>query len=164
VIAFVQGGLGMLSGLLLVFGGSSIATASGLTGSAAGATVVAIGVLVLIVSGLLIWGGMLLGSLSPRARVGVLIYEVLAVLLGLVGLQHPGLGVVSLVLAGVAVYYLQFEPETRAAFAAAAGRSGGAPNTSPPTIYPGPPPTGQGVQPASSPVSPPSGPRGPSVP
>ncbi|HEY7926299.1 MAG TPA: hypothetical protein VIG86_02635 [Candidatus Dormibacteraeota bacterium] len=117
VIAFVQGGLGMLSGLLLVFGGSSIATASGLTASA-GAAVVLIGVLVLAVSGLLIWGGLLLGSLSAKARIGVLIYEWLALALGLVGLLHPSLGIVSLVLAGVAIYYLQFDTQTRTAFAA----------------------------------------------
>lgn len=133
VIAFVQGGLGMLSGLLLVFGGSSIATAAGLTGSGAGATVVAIGVLVILVSGLLIWGGLLLGSLSPRARIGVLIYEWLAVALGVVGLQNPGLGIVSLLLAGVAVYYLQFDAQTRAAFGSR-GRGQGAAGPSGPSV------------------------------
>jgi hypothetical protein len=117
-IAFLQGGLYMLSGLLAVYGGVSFATASGLTGSAAGATVVAIGVVVTVISALLIWGAWALGSLSPAARVGVLIFECLAVILGLVGLEHPGLGIVNMVLAGVAVYYLQFDPQTRAAFAA----------------------------------------------
>lgn len=118
VIAYVQGGLGALSGLLLVFGGSSIATAVGYTGSAAAAVIVIIGVVILVISGLLIWGGLLLGRLSPGARVGVLLYEWLSVVLGLVGLQHPGLGIVSLLLAGVAVYYLQFDPLTKSAFAA----------------------------------------------
>jgi hypothetical protein len=121
VIAFVQGGLGALTGLLLVFGGSAVATASGLTGSAAGATVVIIGVLILAISGLLIWGGVLLGRLSPGARIGVLVYEVVTIVLGLIGLQHPGLGIVSLVLAGVAVYYLQFDAATKAAFTARGG-------------------------------------------
>lgn len=117
VIAFVQGGLGALSGLLLVFGGSSIAVAAGYTGSGAGAVIVIIGIVILVISGLLIWGGVMLGRLSPAARVGVLVYEWLSVVLGLVGLQHPGLGVVSLLLAGVAVYYLQFDALTKSAFA-----------------------------------------------
>lgn len=117
VIAFVQGALGALSGVLLIFGAGAVAVASGMTGGGATATVVAIGVVVLVVSILLVWGGVQLGRLAPAARVGVLVYEVIAVLLGLVGLQHPGLGIVSLLLAGVAVYYLQFDAATRAAFA-----------------------------------------------
>ena len=126
MIAFVQGGLGVLTGLLLVFGGGAVATASGYSGSGGTALVLAIGAGLLVISGLLIWGGLLLGNLSQRARIGVLVYEWVSVALGLVGLQHPGLGIVSLVLAGVAVYYLQFEPVTRAAFAAAAASDGAA--------------------------------------
>jgi hypothetical protein len=167
VIAFVQGGLGMLSGLLLVFGGGAVATASGFTGASAGTLVVVLGVVVLALSGLLIWGGVLLGSLSRRARIGVLIYEWLAVLLGLVGLLHPGLGLVSLILAGVAVYYLQFDARTRAAFAAAdRGRAGGVPTLAPPypSPYTGPPPIGRGVQPAPPGDTPPAAPRGGDVP
>lgn len=161
VIAFVQGALGMLSGLILVFGGSSIATASGLTGAGAGTTVVVIGVLVLTISGLLIWGAVLLGSLSPKARIGVLIYEWLALALGLVGLLHPGLGIVSLLLAGVAVYYLQFDARTRAAFAASAPDR---PGTTPalgapyPGAYAGPPPTGRPVQSLPTVDTPPAAP------
>jgi hypothetical protein len=116
VIAFVQGGLGALSGLFLVFGGNAVATASGVTGPRAGATVVAIGLLILVISGLLIWGGVMLGRLSPTARIGVLVYEWLALALGLLGLRNPGLGIVSLILAGVAVYYLQFDAQTKQAF------------------------------------------------
>lgn len=132
MIAFVQGGLGLLTGLLLVFGGSAVATASGYSGSGGTALVLAIGVVLLVVSGLLIWGGLLLGKLSQRARLGVLVYEWLSVALGLVGLQHPSLGIVSLVLAGVAVYYLQFEPVTRVAFAAAASAPSATPGPSAP--------------------------------
>lgn len=164
VIAFVQGSLGMLSGLILVFGGSSIATASGITGANAGTIVVVIGVLIMSISGLLIWGGLLLGSLSPRARIGVLIYEWLSLAFGLLGLLHPGLGIVSLVLAGVAVYYLQFDAQTRAAFAA--GPPGSTPTLalSNPGAYMGPPPTGRGVQPAPPTDTPPVAPPGVGVP
>jgi hypothetical protein len=167
VIAFVQGAFGMLSGLILVFGGSSIATASGLTGTNAGTIVVIIGALVLTISGLLIWGGLLLGSLSLKARIGVLIYEWLAVALGLLGLLHPGLGIVSLVLAGVAVYYLQFDAQTKAAFVAGPpARPASAPTlASPyPGAYVGPPPTGQGVQPAPPGDARPPAPPGAGVP
>jgi hypothetical protein len=167
VIAFVQGGLGMLSGLLLVFGGGAVATAYGLTGAGAGTIVVVIGVLVLAVHGLLIWGGILLGSLSRGARVGVLVYEWLAVAFGLVGLLHPGLGFVSLVLAGVAVYYLQFDVRTRAAFAAGApGQPGTGPTLAPPYArpYTGPPPIGRGVQPTPPSETPPAGPPGADAP
>jgi hypothetical protein len=163
VIAFVQGGLGMLTGLLLVFGGASIATAGGFTGANAGTAVVVIGVLILAVSGLLIWGGILLGSLSRGARIGVLVYEWLAVALGLVGLLHPGLGIVSLVLAGVAIYYLQFDAQTRAAFAEGApGQSGEWPPRAPPPAgnYTGPPPSGRGVQPSPPSDTPPAAPPG----
>ncbi|HEX4754397.1 MAG TPA: hypothetical protein VH661_01430 [Candidatus Dormibacteraeota bacterium] len=166
VIAFVQGGLGMLTGLLLVFGGGAAATAYGFTGAGAGTVVAVIGVLVLAVHGLLIWGGMLLGSLSRGARTGVLVYEWLAVAFGLVGLLHPGLGFVSLVLAGVAVYYLQFDARTRAAFAAGAhARPGAGPAVSPPydRPYTGPPPVGRGVQPAPR-ETPQAGPPGAEAP
>lgn len=157
VIALVQGGLFMLSGLILVFGGGSIATASGVTGASA-ATVTIIGVLIVVISGLLIWAALLLGSLSRGARIGVLVYEWLAVALGLIGLVHPGLGIVSLVLAGVAVYYLQFDPQTRAAFAAGPDQPAGRPTLAPPSpgAYSGPPPSGRGVQQPSPHETPPS--------
>lgn len=160
VIAFIQGGLGVLSGLLLVFGGGAVATAYGLTGAGAGTIVVVIGVLVLAVHSLLIWGGLLLGSLSRGARAGVLVYEWLAVAFGLVGLLHPGLGFVSLVLAGVAVYYLQFDARTKAAFSAGPpGPPGIGPTPTPPSErpYTGPPPIGRGVQPAPPGEAPPAG-------
>jgi hypothetical protein len=145
-----------------------VATAYGLTGAGAGTIVVVIGVLVLTVHALLIWGGMLLGSLSRGARAGVLVYEWLAVAFGLVGLLHPGLGFVSLVLAGVAVYYLQFDARTRAAFAADAPGQGGAGPTPAPLYerpYTGPPPAGRGVQPALPPSeAPPAGSSGADAP
>jgi hypothetical protein len=167
VITFVQGGLGVLSGLLLVFGGGAVATAYGLTGAGAGTIVVVIGVLVLAIHALLIWGGLLLGSLSRGARAGVLVYEWLAVAFGLVGLLHPGLGFVSLVLAGVAVYYLQFDARTRAAFAAGGpGQPGAGPTPAPPLAgtYTGPPPIGRGVQHAPPSETPPAGSPGTDAP
>jgi hypothetical protein len=161
VITFVQGGLGALSGLLLVFGGGAISSSYGATGTLAGVAVVVIGLVFLAVSAVLIWAGLLLGQLSQGARLVVLIVEWLIVALGLIGLTHPGLGIVGLVLAGVAVYYLQFDAQTRAAFAAAPGGYGAGRPPGRPPPYIGPPPTGRGVQPppagSSAPPGPPSG-------
>lgn len=116
MIAFVQGALGMLTGAFVLFGAGAVAASYGVSGGAAVAGVALIGVLLLVVSGLLFWGGIMLGNLSPRARVLVLVYEWLAIALGLVQLANLGLGIISLLLAGVAVYYLQFDAQTKAAF------------------------------------------------
>lgn len=118
IIAFVQGGLDILAGLLFAVGGSSLTSPSGLPPNAGG-ILIGLGVLLLVVGGLLIWGGVLLGRLSRPARVAVLVYEWLAVAIGLIGLTQPSLGIVSLLLAAIAVYYLQFDSQTKAAFAAA---------------------------------------------
>ena len=123
VIAFVQGGLGVLQGLLVIFGASAVAAASGLSGNGAIAAIVLIGVIVLAISSAAIWGGYLLGHLSRPARLGLLVYECLLVALGVTGLASPGLGVVSLLLAAVAVYYLWFDRQVKEAFAAAAART-----------------------------------------
>lgn len=120
VICYVQGGLYALSGLLLVFGAAGIARASGISGLAP-IHVLAIGLAVLVLSGLVLWGGTLLGRLSQRARIGLLVYEWLVVVLGLVGLSHPGLGILNLLLAGVSVYYLQFDRATLTAFGSGDG-------------------------------------------
>ncbi len=119
VIAYVQGALGVLNGGILIFGGASFATALNLPGTGGAALIIAIGVIVVAVSGLLIWGGMLLGSLSRRARYGVLAYEYASVVLGLLSLADPLQAGIRIVLAAIAIYYLQFEPETKAAFARA---------------------------------------------
>jgi hypothetical protein len=117
VIAYVQGGLGVLNGGLLIFGGAAFATALNLQGAGWPAVIIAIGVIVVAVSALLIWGGMLLGSLSRRARFGVLAYEYASIVLGLLSLADPLQAGIRVVLAAIAIYYLQFEAETRAAFA-----------------------------------------------
>ncbi len=121
MITFVQGVLGGLTGLLLLFGGPTAATANGLKGAGAGAVFAFVGAVILASSGLLIWGGVMLGRLSAGARMGVLIYEWLSVFLGVMGLTHPGLGLLGLLLAGVAVYYLQFDARTKAAFGVGTG-------------------------------------------
>jgi hypothetical protein len=117
VIAYVQGALGLLNGGLLVFGGAAFATALNLQGVGGAALIIAIGVIVMVVSGLLIWGGMLLGQLSRRARLGVLVYEYASVMLGLLSLADPLQAGIRVILAGIAIYYLQLDAETRAAFA-----------------------------------------------
>jgi hypothetical protein len=121
VIAYVQGGLGVLNGGLLVFGGAAFATALALKGTGGAALVIAIGVIVVAVSALLIWGGAQLGRLSRRARIGVLAYEYASIVLGLLSLADPLQAGIRVVLAGIAIYYLQFEAETKAAFARPAG-------------------------------------------
>lgn len=117
VIAYVQGGLGLLNGGLLVFGGAAFATALNLQGVGGAALIIAIGVIVVVVSGLLIWGGMLLGQLSRRARLGVLAYEYASIVLGLLSLADPLQAGIRVILAAIAIYYLQFDAETKAAFA-----------------------------------------------
>jgi hypothetical protein len=117
VITYVQGALGLLNGALLVFGGPAFATAVNLQGPGGTALIVVIGVIVVIVSGLLIWGGMLLGRLSRRARVGVLAFEYVSIVLGLLSLANLLQAAIGVILAGVAVYYLQFDAETKAVFA-----------------------------------------------
>jgi hypothetical protein len=117
VIAYVQGAIGVLNGLLLVVGGASFATALNLSGAGGTALIIVIGLVVLVASALLIWAGRLLGSLSRRARLGVLIYEYVSVLLGLLSLADVLQAGIRLVLAAVAIYYLQFDAETKAVFA-----------------------------------------------
>lgn len=116
VIAYVQGALGLLNGGLLVFGGSSFATALNLKGAGGAALIIAIGVIVVVVSGLLMWAGMLLGQLSRRARFGVLAYEYASIVLGLLSLADPLQAGIRVILAAIAIYYLQFDAETKAAF------------------------------------------------
>ncbi len=121
VIAYVQGGLGMLNGGLLIFGGAAFATALNLQGAGWPAVIIAIGVIVVAVSALLIWGGTKLGTLSRRARYGVLAYEYASIVLGLLSLADPLQAGIRVILAVIAIYYLQFEAETKAAFARPAG-------------------------------------------
>ncbi|MGH7723563.1 MAG: hypothetical protein ACRENL_12180 [Candidatus Dormibacteria bacterium] len=116
VIAYVQGALGMLNGALLVFGGPAFATALGWQGIGGTALIVALGVVVLVASALLIWAGVLLGRRSRRARTGVLAYEYVSVVLGLLSLADPLQAGLRVVLAAVAIYYLQFDAETKAVF------------------------------------------------
>ncbi len=111
----------MLNGALLVFGGAAFATALNLQGVGGAALIIAIGVIVVLVSALLIWGGVLLGRLSRRARYGVLAYEYVSVVLGLLSLADPLQAGIRVILAAIAIYYLQFDRETKAVFAEPAG-------------------------------------------
>jgi hypothetical protein len=117
VIVYVQGALGVLNGALLIFGGSAFATALNLQGTGGTTLIISIGVIVLLVSALLIWGGVLLGRLSRRARIGVLAFECVSIVLGLLSLADPLQAGLRVVLAAVAIYYLQFDAETKALFA-----------------------------------------------
>lgn len=117
VIAYVQGAVGLLNGGLLVFGGAAFATALNLQGVGGAALIIVIGVIVVAVSALLIWGGRLLGRLSRRARLGVLAYEYASIVLGLLSLADPLQAGIRVILAAIAIYYLQFDAETKAAFA-----------------------------------------------
>lgn len=118
LIAYVQGALGALNGALLVFGGAAYATVAGVRGAGGTALYVGIGLLVLAVSVLLIWAGRLLGRLSRRARLGILAFQYISIVLGLLSYNDPLQAAVRIVLAAVAIYYLQFDSRTRAAFAA----------------------------------------------
>ena len=116
VIAYVQGALWTLNGALLVFGGPAFATALGLNGAGGTALIVVSGVVVLVIAAAVIRAGMLLGRLSQRARLGVLAFEYLSVLLGLLSLADPLQAGLLVILAAVAIYYLQFDAETKAVF------------------------------------------------
>jgi len=118
MIAYVQGGLLGLNGLFFTFGAASVATAAGWAGTGGTAAAAAIGVALLLIAGLVIWAGALIGRLSNRARIGLLIYEVLSFALGLLSLSEAGVGtgVLNLVIAVVVIYYLQFDATTKAAF------------------------------------------------
>jgi hypothetical protein len=117
VIAYVQGALWMLNGALLVFGGPAFATALGLNGTGGAALIVVSGVVVLMIAAAVIRAGMLLGRLSQRARLGVLAFEYLSVVLGLLSLADPLQAGLLVILAAVAIYYLQFDADTKAVFA-----------------------------------------------
>jgi hypothetical protein len=117
VIAYVEGALGVLNGALLVVGGAAFATALNLHGTVWTVAIIAIGVVVLAASALLIWAGMLLGRLSRGARLGVLVYEYVSIVLGLLSLANLLQAGVMVLLAAIAIYYLQFDGETKAAFA-----------------------------------------------
>jgi hypothetical protein len=117
VIAYVQGALGVLNGALLISGGAAFATALSLQGTGGAALIIAIGVVVAALSALLIWGGVLLGRRSRRARYGVLAGEYVAIVLGLLSLPDLFQAGLLVIPAAVAIYYLQFEAATKAAFA-----------------------------------------------
>ncbi len=117
VIVYVQGALGVLNGALLIFGGAAFATALNLQGVGGAALIIIIGVVVVAVSVLLIWGGMLLMRLSRRARLGVLAYEYVSIALGLLSLADALQAGIRVILAAIAIYYLQFDKETKAVFA-----------------------------------------------
>ncbi len=117
LIAYVQGALGLLNGAVLIFSGAAITGAYNLNGTGGIALIITIGVIVAVASGLLIWAGVLLGSLSRRARLGVLIFEYASIALGLLTLGDLLQVGIRVILAGIAIYYLQFDRETKEAFA-----------------------------------------------
>ena len=118
VIVFLQGGLGVLRGALLIFGGAAYSSALGLKGGGGVAVFIAVGALVVLVSALVVWAGRLLGQLSRGARRGVLVFEYLSIVFGILSFADPWQAGVTVVLAVIAVYYLQFQAETRELFVA----------------------------------------------
>lgn len=117
VIAYVQGALGILRGGLLIFGGAAYANALNLRASGGAALFVTVGVVVVIISALVVWAGRLLARLSRPARIGLLVFEYVSVVLGVLSLADPLQAALTVVLAVMAIYYLQFDRETKAAFA-----------------------------------------------
>lgn len=118
VIVYVQGALNVLFGVTLVLGGSAVAHAYSWSGSGVVVLITAVGLAWVVVSGLLIWAGYLLGRLSRPARRWVIAYEVISIILGILSLTDLLQAGIRVVLAAVAIYYLQYEPVTKAAFAA----------------------------------------------
>ena len=116
-VLWVQGLIGVFTGILFILGNTSFATALGLSGGTGTAVVVLAGVVVTLASALVLWGATLLGSLSRRARQWVLAYEYLSVALGLVTIPDDiWQGSLRIVLAAVVIYYLQVDADTRVAF------------------------------------------------
>lgn len=117
LVAFVQGALGIFTGALFVLGGPGFATALGLRGTSGTAVVIAAGVVLAVVSALVFWGARLLGRCSRHARVGLLVYEYVSVVPGIVFLaSDTWQSALRIVLAAVVIYYLQVDRETRDAF------------------------------------------------
>lgn len=116
VVVYVQGGLGVLRGALLVFGGAAYASALGLHGGGGVALFIAIGLTVVLVSALVVWAGHLLGGGSRRARAGILVFEYLSIIFGFLSFADPWQAGITVVLAAIAVYHLQFDAATRALF------------------------------------------------
>ncbi len=117
-VAYVQGGLGVFTGVLFVIGGAGFATALGIAGISGTAAVIAIGVVLTAASGLLLWATRLLAGLSERARTGVLVFEYLSLVLGAAEYADVWQAGLRIALAVVVIYYLQVDRGTRAAFAA----------------------------------------------
>ena len=116
-VLWVQGIIGVFTGLLFILGNTSFATALGIGGGAGTAAVVLAGIVLTIASGLVIWGASLLGSVSRRARQWVLAYEYLSVVLGIITIPDDiWQGALRIVLAAVVIYYLQVDADTRVAF------------------------------------------------
>ncbi len=116
VVVYAQGGLGVLRGALLVFGGAAYASALGLHGTGGVVLFIAVGLAVVLVSALVVWAGHLLGRRSRRARAGILVFEYLSIVFGLLSFADPWQAGITMVLAAIALYHLQFDAATRALF------------------------------------------------
>ncbi|MHB8717948.1 MAG: hypothetical protein ACYDAC_03525 [Candidatus Dormibacteria bacterium] len=117
LVLWVQGIIGVFTGVLFILGNSSFAAALGIGGPAGTAVVVLAGVIVTAASGLVLYGATLLGSLNSRARRWMLAFEYISVALGLLTVPSDiWQASLRVVLAGVVIYYLQVDPGTRLAF------------------------------------------------
>ncbi|MHB8533711.1 MAG: hypothetical protein ACYDC2_13410, partial [Solirubrobacteraceae bacterium] len=67
LVAYVQGALGLVIGIVYILGGSAFATAAGLSGVAGTLAIVAAGVVITTAAGLLVWATMQLAGCAPRA-------------------------------------------------------------------------------------------------
>ena len=137
IIAFIEGGLGALFGILFLIGGGLAASSgSGALGGAVGGVAIVIAVIILAVAALYIVSAIALGKLSNWARWTLVVIGALQILGGLSSLSRGGItGIISLVLGGLMVYLLAFAAASRQAFDAA-----GSPRYIPPG-YGGPPPS-----------------------
>ncbi len=118
VVVYVQGGLGVLRGGLLMFGAAAYARALDVRGTGGVILFAAVGALVVLISVLVIRAGRLLGRRSRAARRGVLLFEYLSIAFGILSYADPWQAGITVVLAAIAIYNLQFQAETRAVFAA----------------------------------------------
>lgn len=116
-VLWIQGLIGIFTGILFILGNASFATALGISGAGGTAVVVLAGLVITVASALVIWGATRLGALSRRARRWVLAYEYVSVLLGLITIPDDiWQGALRIVLAAVVIYYLQVDADARAAF------------------------------------------------
>ena len=132
LVVVVQGALNALVGVMVVAGSGGIARALGWHSAGGTALVALIGAAILTVSALVLWAAYLLGRISRRARLGILAFELVSVVLGVLSLPDLLQAGLRVVLAVIAIYYLFFDAQAKQLFAAPSAAT-----APPPTRPPG---------------------------